>query len=209
MLELRWETIEDPQRKALASLKEFANLGVLGGGTALALQLGHRKSIDLDFFVKKSISLHLVAKIQKYYAHIDTMIRTGDEFTFVSPHNVKITFLFYPYRALYKPIPTASVSFFDWRDIALDKAHTIGRRHEWRDYVDLYYCAKNRFSLQEIIEGSGKKFGDSFSSKLFLSQLVYMDDIEDFSSVECIGEVPAPDEVKRFFEQEIGELKMF
>lgn len=208
MLELRWETIEEPQRKTLASLKEFANLGVLGGGTALALQLGHRKSIDLDFFVKKPISFHLVAKIQKYYTHIDTMVRTGDEFTFVSPYGVKITFLFYPYRALYKTIPTASVSFFDWRDIALDKAHTIGRRREWRDYVDLYYCARNKFSLKKIMKGSEEKFGDSFSSKLFLSQLVYMDDIEEFSSVEYIGDALVPDEVKRFFEREAGKLNM-
>ena len=206
MSELHWETIEDAQRKALASLKEFVKTGVLGGGTALALQLGHRKSVDLDFFIEKLVSLHLVSKIQQYYGRIETMVRTGDEFTFISPYGVKITFLFYPYRALYAVIPTASVSFFDWRDIALDKAHTIGRRQEWRDYVDLYRCVRNGFSLEDIMRGAQKKFGDSFSPKLFLSQLVYMEDIKEFSSVEFVGEAILPIDVKQFFEQEVGKL---
>lgn len=209
MLKFHWEILGEPQQKALQSLKEFARLGTLGGGTALALQLGHRRSFDLDFFVPKAVSLQLVARIQKYYGHFDTLVRTGDEFSFVSPDGVKITFLFYPYKPLYKSIPSSSVSFFDWKDIALDKAHTIGRRNEWRDYVDLYYCVQAKFSLDEIMKGAEKKFSDSFSEKLFLSQLVYLEDIEETSSVEFLeSKSVSREKVKAFFENEIKRLEI-
>lgn len=208
MLQPNWEVIEKPQRKALESLREFTRYGVLGGGTALALQLGHRKSVDLDFFLPKQPSLQLVAKIQRFYQNIETIVRTGDEFSFISPYQVKITFLFYPYKPLYKTIETPDVSLFSWKDIALDKAYTIGRRQEWRDYVDVYYCIQKGFSLQKLIQESEKKFGDSFSSKLFLSQLIYLDDLAESESVEFIGEAVTPKKVRLFFEREVKNLKL-
>lgn len=209
MSKFHWRVIGKSQRKALISLGDFARIGVLGGGTALALQLGHRMSVDLDFFLPKPISLQFVARIQRLYKSIETIIRTGDEFTFVSPQKVKITFLFYPYSPLYARVNMKHVQSFHWKDIALDKAHTIGRRHEWRDYVDLYWCVRNGFALKNIIQGAEKKFGDSFSAKLFLSQLVYLKDIEEFSSVEFIGRKISPNVVQKFFEQGIKKLHIF
>lgn len=208
MSKLHWEALGEPQRKALESLREFARYGALGGGTALALQLGHRKSVDLDFFLPKQPSLQFVAKIQRFYRSIETLVRTGDEFSFVSPHQVKMTFLFYPYTALYKKVDTKIIPLFVWQDIALDKAHTIGRRVEWRDYVDLCVCMKRGFSLPKIIRGAEKKFGDSFSAKLFLSQLCDLTDLSETESVEFIGSALSPQEVREFFVRETQKLDL-
>lgn len=206
MLELHWEILREPQQRALESLREFAGYGVLGGGTALALQFGHRVSVDLDFFLSKPLSLQFTAKIQKFYGDIETLVRTGDEFSFVTSDQVKLTFLFYPYRPLYATIDTPFVKLYAWKDIALDKAHTIGRRQEWRDYVDLYYSLKQGFKLGRLLLQAEEKFGDSFSSKLFLSQLVYLEDLTEFESVEFIKDSATPEQVRAFFIKEIEKL---
>ncbi len=64
MSKLYFEILNSKQQKVFAFLKEFSKLGVLGGGTALALQLKHRKSYDFDIFMAKSITKDLLSKIQ-------------------------------------------------------------------------------------------------------------------------------------------------
>ena len=190
--------------KVLEILKNFSKYGILGGGTALMLQLSHRKSYDLDVFLPKLISKKFLYRVKRHFVKIEIIIDTGDEFSFVSiPHKVKISFIYYPFLPLYKPISTPYLKVFDWRDIALDKAHTIGRRGEWRDYVDLYFAIKKGIPLGNIISKSRKKFGDSFSEKLFLSQITYFKDLEDFT-VDFIGKrYYSRKEIRSFFEKEI------
>lgn len=208
MSKLHFEFLNKNQLKALETLKKLSQYGILGGGTALMLQLSHRYSYDLDIFLPKSISKQFLYKVKKYFNKIEIITDTEDEFTFVSvPHKVKITFLFYPFSPLYSRIFTPYLNLFSWQDIALDKAHTIGRRGEWRDYVDLFFILKQGFSLQKIMRGCQEKFGDSFAEKLFLSQLTYFGDLKDFT-VDFIKKVYTPEEIKSFFEEEIKKLKI-
>jgi predicted nucleotidyltransferase component of viral defense system len=204
---LHYEILNENQLEALKSLKWFKKYGVLGGGTALALQLSHRKSFDLDIFTPKPISKKLIYKAKNYYKNIEVLIDTEDELSFNTPFNVKISFVFYPFKNIYKTIKTPYLDIFSWKDIALDKAYTIGRRGEWRDYVDLYFIIKNGFSLFQIMKGAKRKFGDTFSEKLFLSQLVYYGDIHDFS-IEYFKEKPTKEEIQKFFEKEVSKIKI-
>ena len=191
MSKLYPELLNENQAEVLGKLNEFARYGVLGGGTALMFQLGHRKSYDFDIFLPKLISKKFVYKIKEVFEHFNLIIQTGDEFSFVSlPEKVKVTFIYYPYSPLFSRLKTEYLDIFSWKDVALDKAHTIGRRGEWRDYVDLYFIIKKGFSLSKIIDLSKKKFGDSFSEKLFLSQLVYFGDVEDFTMELIKEELP-------------------
>lgn len=138
----------------------------------------------------------------------EIIVDTGDEFSFISLlHKVKISFIYYPFSSFYKLIFTPYLRILSWKDIALDKAHTIGRRGEWRDYIDLYFCIKNGFKLKEIIKNAKKKFGDTFSEKLFLSQLCYYEDIKDFS-IEFIREKVSRIQVQRFLKEEIKKLSL-
>lgn len=208
MLSPHFEVLTSNQKQVLPLLKKFSKYGVLAGGTALALQFYHRKSYDLDIFVPKLISKKFLYKIKQHFKKIKIEVDTGDEFSFISlPHQVKISFIHHPYPPLYKTVSTPFLKIFSWRDITLDKAHSIGRRGEWRDYIDLYFAVKRGFGLKDIIKKSEKKFGDVFSKKLFLSQLCYHKDIKDFT-IEFIKEKVTKDELKRFFEKEIKKLKL-
>ncbi len=207
MSKLYFELLNKNQIKTLEILEKFSKYGILGGGTALMLQLSYRYSYDFDIFLPKLISRKFLYKLKQYFKKIEIVVDTGDEFSFISfPQRVKISFIYYPYPHLYKTISTPYLRFFSWKDIALDKAHTIGRRGEWRDYVDLYFIIKNGFFLKNIIKGCQKKFGDSFSEKLFLSQLTYFGDLKDFTA-DFMGKRYSPKEIENFFEKEVKKCK--
>ncbi|XOB41905.1 MAG: nucleotidyl transferase AbiEii/AbiGii toxin family protein [Candidatus Nealsonbacteria bacterium] len=207
MLKLHYELLNKEQIEVLEILKNFSKYGSIGGGTALMLQFSHRYSYDLDIFLPKLVSKKFLYKVKQYFERIEIIVDTGDEFSFVSaPHGVKISFIYYPFSPLYKTIPTPYLRFFSWKDIALDKSHTIGRRGEWRDYVDLYFAIKNGFPLENIIKGAQKKFGDSFSEKLFLSQLIYYGDLKDFT-IEFIEKKHSSKEIQKFLAKEIEKYK--
>lgn len=207
MSKLYFRFLNENQVEILEVLESFSQSGILGGGTALMLQLAQRYSYDFDIFLPKSISKKFLYKVKQHFAKIEIIVDTGDEFSFISfPQKVKISFIYYPFAPLYKAIFTPYLNILDWRDIALGKAYTIGRRGEWRDYVDLYFAIKNSFPLKDIIKGAEKKFGDSFSPKLFLSQLVYYRDIKDFT-IDFIGKKVSEKEIEKFFQDEVRKIK--
>lgn len=89
------------------------------------------------------------------------------------------------------------------KDIAADKAHTIGRRGQWRDYVDIFFLLKRKtFTLEEIVKMAGKKYHPEFNPRLFLEQLAYYGDISDFS-VTFLQESYTVNEVKEFLADEV------
>lgn len=208
MSKIHFEILSEGQKKALKDLKNFSRYGTLSGGTALALQFYHRKSYDLDIFTPKLISKKFLYQIKEYLEKIEILVDTQDELSFIlSDYKTKISFIYYPFQRIYKTISTPYLEIFSWKDIALDKAYTVGRRGEWRDYIDLYFAIKNGYSLGKIIKGCKRKFGDTFSEKLFLSQLCYYKDIKDFS-IEFLKEEISKSQLQKFFETEIKRLKI-
>lgn len=203
MSKLYFEILNSKQQKVFAFLKEFSKLGVLGGGTALALQLKHRKSYDFDIFMAKSITKDLLSKIQKVFDNIKILVDSSDEISFIA-NGVKISFVYFPFPPLHKTIKTYSLPIFYWKDLILDKAYAIGRRSEYRDYVDIFFTIKRGYKLKNIIGECKKKFGGLFSEKLFLQQLVYLKDIRDFSA-EFLKEKYNPKEIKNFFKKAVKE----
>lgn len=181
----------------LAGLKQE---GVLAGGTALAIQLKYRRSFDFDIFTSKEIPSELAWEIKKVFGKIKVIKESETELTFFTARKIKITFFHYPFKPLYKIIKTNSLSIFDWRDIAADKAYTLGRRPIYRDYVDLFSIIKKGYELENIISDAKRKFGGLFSEKLFLGQLVYFKDIQDLK-IEFLEKKYTPEEIKSFFEK--------
>lgn len=129
-----------------------------------------------------------------------------NELTFFAHPKVKATFFYYPFKPIYKLIKTTSISIFDWRDIAADKAYTIGKRPIWRNYVDLFFIIGNSQGLKKIISDAKKKFQGLFSEKLFLEQLIYFGDLQDFK-IDFLGDSLQPEEIKEFFEKEVKRYK--
>ena len=142
-LNLHLEILDKERQEILQKLLFLAKDFVLSGGTALALQLNHRKSFDFDFFSQTPIEKKLLAGLADKISISNTAIDTPDELTLFTKEGVKLTFLRYPFKPFYPIQKTESgLSIFPVREIALQKAYTIGRRGEYRDYFDLYTILK-------------------------------------------------------------------
>jgi len=172
----------------------------LCGGTAIALQIGHRKSIDFDLATPYSIHPYtLINKILKSGLSIEyTMVSSGDELTIVV-EGVKLSFFSFPFVVSADRVwDTATIKMPDPLTIGSMKAYALGRRCKWKDYVDLYFLLKGHVSLSTLIQKSEQIFKGAFNSKLFLEQLCYFEDIDMTEQVEYVGEPPDNEEVRRF-----------
>jgi hypothetical protein len=198
------EVLNKRSRDIFSRLSHFKNF-YLAGGTALALQIGHRISVDFDLFSKKPISKKLLPKVEEVFSgrKIVPSVNNPDELT-VFVDAIKITFLFYPFPIIKRGIQYAGVSMLGIKEIAATKAYTIGRRGSFKDYVDLYFViADNYATLNEIMKLANKKYGSDFNARLFLEQLIYLEDIEDTEIIVLKNPI-GKDDVERFF---IGEVK--
>jgi len=184
-------------------LSRFCGVGYLAGGTALALQLNHRRSVDFDLFSPTELKSSLFRKCQRVFGRFLTKLRDSeDQLTFVTPEGINITFVYYPYKNVSTLIKTPYLNLASIQDIAADKAYTVGRRALWRDYVDIFFLLKKRkVSLAKIIQLAQKKFGGGFNENLFLEQLTYYDDIE-VAKVDFLRESYTEKEIKSFLEEE-------
>jgi hypothetical protein len=187
------------QEQLLPLVKLFRREFFLVGGTAIALHIGHRKSIDFDLFKRASFrTKKVIDKIrEKNYRFIIT--RNVSEQLNLTISSVKMTFFEYPY-----PIEAAVdfngiIRMPDLLTLASMKAFALGRRSKWKDYVDLYFLLRDHFSLNEIMQRAEYIFEEEFSSKLFRSQLAYHKDIDYTEEVDYIqGCYVEPDEIKKF-----------
>lgn len=203
-LKLHLDILDKKRQEVLKKLSPFSKSFVLGGGTALSLQIAHRKSFDFDFFSPSPIHKKLLENLSRKLTINRVAIDTSDELTFFTTENIKITFLHYPFKPHFAPIKAKNdLIIFPVKEIALQKAYTIGRRGEYRDYFDLYAIFKNDYiSLDHVIDKAKQVYGSLFDEKLFLEQLVYFSDIINFEVIP-VSDLPLPkrDEIKRYFEK--------
>jgi len=181
----------------------------LAGGTALALEIGHRISVDFDLFSSDPIPRSLFTKAKTVFAGctVEPIINNPDELT-ILVDAVKVTFLCYPFPRIEPLVLLGGLSLLSIREIAATKAYSIGRRGTYKDYIDLYVILKNGYtSLDAIIRMAEQKFGTNFNSRLFAEQLLFMDDIEDYK-IEFLGAPVSQAEVLGFFADELQNLKV-
>lgn len=125
----------------------------------------------------------------------------------ITADDILINLVFYPFKPLFKNVKTFSLPLFSIKDIALDKAFTIGRRALWRDYVDMFFLLKkNCITLKEILALAPKKFGYEFNGRLFLEQLVYFKDLETIKISFFEGN-PSNSEIQNFLISEVKKQK--
>lgn len=194
------EFLDKKRLEIWSRLNEFKDSGVLGGGTALAMQLNHRISYDFDIFTESEVGERLLLKLSKTFWEytVTPIVDTTDELTVELSGEIKLTWLYFPFTRLENVIKSDSLDLFSINDLLANKAYAIGRRKTWRDYADIYWALKNNIiTLDRLIEFSKNKFKNVFSDKLFLEQLVYFDDVED-RAIDWIGEKVENDEIKDF-----------
>ncbi|HLD24673.1 MAG TPA: nucleotidyl transferase AbiEii/AbiGii toxin family protein [Patescibacteria group bacterium] len=197
--------LDSARQKVFHQLRMFEQDGYLAGGTALALQLNHRKSVDFDVFVKKPIGSSLRRKIKTIFGDQPYEVNTTDQITFPLSVGIEITFLYYWYPHIRPLVSTTSLSLASVDDIIADKAHTLGRRALWRDYVDLFVVMKQHdMNIDHIITLASQKFEGEFVKEQFLEQISYFDDIA-VVPVEFIARSYTPEEIKTFLTTQVEE----
>jgi hypothetical protein len=172
----------------------------LAGGTALALQIGHRSSVDFDFFSPEPIERGLLNKVRRVFegSTIQVLINNPEELTLLVD-GVKITFLSYPFPVLSPLVPLGPVQALSVAEIGATKAYTIGRRGTYKDYVDLYFILKDKHStLEDLVRLANEKYGSEFNSRLFLEQLLFMDDLGDYKIDFLLEPVTSPEILELF-----------
>lgn len=148
----------------------------LGGGTALALQIGHRTSIDFDFYSQKHFeSAQLVAFLQKIFASLKIDFQEEDTLK-VRIKETSLSFFYYRYPLIVPVLRYSGIKIASLEDIAAMKIAAIVQRGTKRDFIDSYYLLQ-RFSLRDIIGFTIKKY-PGYQKMLILRALIYFRDAE-------------------------------
>jgi len=178
------EILTKQQVTLLPIIKAFGKDFRLVGGTAIALHIGHRRSIDFDLFSHKFFKNISLERNIRMATKVDKMLvnREG-EITFFTK-KVKTTFFCYPFVIDYVEHLDTVIKMPSLLTLAAMKAYALGKRAKWKDYVDLYFIIKQYHSIAEIAEQGKNIFGHEFNSKIFRSQLSYFDDVNYVEAIE-------------------------
>ena len=131
----------------------------LAGGTALALQVGHRKSVDLDFFLpKKNFQIDTLERNLFVTKRWTTSFREAGTL-YGEFMNAKMSFIAYPF---FQPSPQrlsyGSIRLLLPNDIAAMKIIAISQRGRKRDFIDLYWYCKNREALEDVVRRAVRQY---------------------------------------------------
>lgn len=150
----------------------------LVGGTAVALFIGHRSSIDFDLFTNGEFENMKVRKKILKFKKIERVLRDeAGQYTIIVG-GVRITFFHYPFKIkFYKKFGNV-IKLPDLATLAAMKAYALGRRAKWKDYVDLYFIMRDYHDIGEIIKKAKRIFGSEFNEKMFRAQLAYFKDVD-------------------------------
>lgn len=146
----------------IRALKLVSNISIvkksyLAGGTALALHLGHRISVDLDFFTPQIFDEKtLSAELHQLSGYKEEGMAWRTVWGKVA--NTKFSLFYYQYPLIKETIPFEGIQILSKEDIAAMKIHALEDRGAKRDFIDLYFLAKE-FSLEQMLEFYDKKYG--------------------------------------------------
>ncbi|MDR0961753.1 MAG: nucleotidyl transferase AbiEii/AbiGii toxin family protein [Mediterranea sp.] len=172
---LSFQTVESHTLELLKQIMTsplFTELRLVGG-TALALQLGHRKSIDLDLFGR------LTAENKEIKDYLSTLgklsvLKESENIKTYTINGVKIDLVNYSYAWIDAPIIDKDIRLASMRDIAAMKINAIEGRDSRKDFVDIYFLLQH-FSLSEVLSFYMKKYPE-YSILRALMSLTYFED---------------------------------
>lgn len=201
------ESIEPNTKSVLDKIEkaDFVKSFYLAGGTALALHLGHRISIDLDFFTGEHFS---IASVRDHLATLGTLTVTSESEDGTLNgilDGVSVSFFMYPYKNIYPVIPFSGISLADPRDIAAMKIDAVSSRGSKKDFIDIYFLL-DKYHLHELIGFFETRFRNIQYNKLhILKSLSYFENADEEAMPKMIKAV-SWEEVKRKILQEAKKL---
>ncbi len=208
MDKLKLFILSENRRKILSSFVSWKNEFYLAGGTALALQIGHRDSVDFDFFNNHSFDSNvMIQKLTKIFDNKSFKVTQVEKNTLsiLLQSEIKISFTTYDYELLNSLISTDYMNIASIPDIACMKLSAIMQRSALKDYVDLYEIMKV-YSLEQLLSFTKKKY-PVIDSMVILKSLSYLEDIIDEPLIYRDEKLkPSLTTLKQFFH---GEVKRY
>jgi len=181
VFEPKIEALTKPQQRLWRELGSTPQHFVLYGGTALALQLGHRQSEDFDFFSRKPFSRDELLRNVSYLKGSVILQEETDTLTCAVDRGGEIKISFFgalklkrmeePLQALESQVRVASLL-----DIAATKLGLIQRRPYYRDYFDIYVLLESGISLPQALSAAQAVYGHDFDPRLSLKALGFFED---------------------------------
>ncbi len=179
----------------------------LAGGTALALQTGNRRSVDLDFFTTEK-DFNERNLLTQFIDCPDWSVDIEEKNTIYGLlYGAKISFIAYPFFIPKQDfIQYGTIKILQPTDIAVMKIMAVSQRGRKRDFFDLYWCAKHIEPLDNLI----RRLRDQYPSVAhdynhILKSLVYFGDAETDPDPDTLFDSDWK-EVKEFFETEIPKI---
>lgn len=208
MKDLHWEVLP-PTTKATWLLLENLDLWdnfYLAGGTGLALQIGHRKSLDLDFFTEQKFEVAATRRKLSELGNFQLEL-TGEQTLVGFLEKTKVSFLGYPYPLVSPLIKTKRISLAGLVDIACMKLDAVASRGTKRDFIDLYFMAQRKdLALSNLLAFFQRKYAKlNYNLMHVKKSLIYFAEAEKDSMPQMLRPV-SWDEVKSFFRQEITRI---
>ena len=200
------QTLSSTAVEVVEHIKDGIRGFYLAGGTGLALQLGHRRSEDLDFFSRDKFDVHEVSdyikpeKISIIRSHTLHCVK----------NEVKLTFLFNDIDLVFRTILWNGINIASWEDIVSDKFKTISQRGAKKDFYDLYAAIIIKSTIPGICDYFLRRFGHTgINLYHVLKSLVYFQDAEKepdpiFMAKDYVWEWR---NIKKFFEEHIKEFE--
>lgn len=190
------------QQKMLRELAPIAaeRSFYLAGGTALAIQVGHRRSVDLDWFSTTALNPMDVAADLKN-SGIPFAVGDIDEGTLHgTARGVSLSFLEYRYPSLVPPVEWSEyrVALAGLKDLACMKLSAVSGRGRKKDFIDIFALGREHFTLSQMLDLYGRKYEVPDLAHTVYA-LTYFDDAEEEETPEMLWQVEW-DDVKRTIE---------
>lgn len=179
----------------------------LAGGTALALQMGHRRSIDLDFFSETDeLSFHTRQEIIRRLSALRMeVIENSDGNLVCNLNGVMCGFFSYAYPLLEETLDIGGLRMASLIDIGLMKCDALITRGSRKDFYDLYFVNR-RVRLEELLELSAKKYAYYRDFPMtVLTHMVQFEKADRDVQPEMVENVPW-EEVRAFFLEQAVSL---
>jgi hypothetical protein len=178
----RLDVLPEAQQRLWGELSSVPEEFALYGGTALALHLGHRKSIDFDFFGNRALDVDALQSRIPFLAGADIIQREKNTLSAVVDRGAPVKVSFFGVPKLPRLVPPHvakdnGLKIASLLDLAGTKASVLQVRAEARDYIDMDALIQiGRVSLPFALAAGEKLYGSSFNPEITLKALSYFDD---------------------------------
>lgn len=157
------------------TIPEFNELNLVGG-TSLALQIGHRTSIDLNLFGKIDIDEFNLTEVLSQFDSVSKIQNTKNIKSYLI-NNIKVDIVNFPYQFIESTLVSDNIRLANKKDIAAMKLAAVTGRGTKKDFIDIYHLL-SEFTLKEMLQFYSNMYPDG-SEFLVLKSLTYFEDAKE------------------------------